>query len=170
MKKLFIAFVAVGFAFAIYLIVVFTTTFNNAKNKPLTPQQLADIKEYQTYSKNVGQPFVIDSLQITVNRFSYKLLPDTTMLYIKVAVQNTRAYEQWLPSNWFVLKNDKQVPFYTTKINWHLGSLENKTIYLTYILPKKQGALLSYSLRLLSNKTPTEKAIIAFGKSYRSGG
>ncbi|MBC7652180.1 MAG: hypothetical protein H7101_10570 [Deinococcales bacterium] len=170
MKKLFIAFVAVGFAFAIYLIVVCTTVFNNAKNTPLTPKQLADNKEYQTYSKNVGQPFVIDSLQIIINRFTYKLQEDTTILYIKVAVQNTKAYEQWLPGNWFVLQNDRKAAFYATKINWHLGSLENKTIYLTYILPKMERSLLSYSLWLQSNKIPTERAIIAVGKSYRSGG
>jgi uncharacterized protein YneF (UPF0154 family) len=169
-KKIIIVLVVFGFIGTGWFVVHKFMAVRSANNKPKTEKQIQEIAFYKKYSKQIGQPFTVDSITITVDSYQYVCYDEKTILYCKVTVTNKSTQNQRLMAAKFALKNDSDVDFFPEEEYRFLLPNTTKKQVLIYTLPPRDLPYLNYWMHFESLANTNEKAIISIAKSYRSEG
>jgi hypothetical protein len=169
-KKIIIILAAFGFIGTGWFVVHKFMTIYTTNNKPKTEKQIQEIAFYKKYNKQLGQPFTIDSIAITVDSYQYVCYDEKTILYCKLTVTNKSTQNQRLMAAKFALKNDSDVDFFPEEGYRFLLPNTTKKQVLIYTLPPRDLPYLNYWMHFESLANTNEKAIISIAKSYRSEG
>jgi hypothetical protein len=170
MKKIIIGTAVAGFALAIFFIGKTVIHLFKDASKPKSEAELAYIDYYKKHNKEIGKPFLVDSVAYTINSFDFYPKKDTVVLTVDMDIDNITSHAKQFTDSFFILKGDAEKIFYPARTPFTVFENRLQKLKLLYFLPERRLPYLLYHLHINSQTDSAQNGMITLHKNYREGG
>ncbi len=171
MKKIF-PYLSIAF---FLIVLTFILTIANKVFQPETKAEKQQKLAYQAYqqlhNKEIGKPFLVDSVAYKVNDFTYLPQKDTMVLIVDLDINNLTNQSKLYTNVFFkLIGGDENKVYYPSQTPFTVFEKRIQKLKLIYHLPINVIPTMWCDLHLDSAKDSTQNSYVTFAKSFREGG
>ncbi len=171
MKKILPYFSIALIASVILFFVAFAIKFFQPESNVEKQKKLA----YETYrklhNKEMGKPFLVDSIAYQVSKFTYIPRKDSMILIVDLNINNVTNHSKRYTNKFFkLIGGDENKTYYPSQKSFTVFENRSQNLELTYRLERNSIPTMWCDLYIDSETDSIQNSYITFAQNFREGG